>query len=240
VTYTGADATALAAWCASVSDALSHKLRPFLAEPQTLTFYCDAPASDILILPVRPIRALTSLYLNPAANGVSTNFTSADLLTPGVDYYMPLDPIDSISRSGMVYRRGGGWYSGGFAWGYENVPRAGLLGSKMDSNKGAIKVVADCGTASVPTAITAAAVMAVSLLMNRRKTGAALSNESWGGYSYGYAGPLIRRIVSSYFARISLSLCREPCRYSIAHRGRHSAWLSTTRPVARMPAVVRR
>jgi hypothetical protein len=182
---TGDDLTALTAWCAGVDSALRKMLRPYSPDPLTLTsFVMDAPPTNVLTLPVVPVRTLTSIYLHWGANGEAAAFTADDLLTVNTDYWMPTEPFDGYSRTGIVYRRGWG------VWAYERrYAGVGSLAPHIDPNRGAIKVTATCGEASVPDAITSAAVLAVSLLYNRRKDGAPFASESWNGRSQSLAGP---------------------------------------------------
>lgn len=204
VSHTGADAIALDRWCGAVRAALLKRLRPYLPEPQTATFIIDAPPTGTLILPVRPVRALTSIHLHPGANGDSSLFVAADLLTNYTDYFSPTDPLDGYNRSGLIHRRGAS------CWGYEWTRRPTTLASTLDPNRGAVKIVAAVGEATVPEDIRAAGVAAVSLLMNRRTTGMPLNSESWANYSYSGAGqftaeaainsPEVRALLAPYTA----------------------------------------
>ncbi|AMV25514.1 hypothetical protein VT84_14035 [Gemmata sp. SH-PL17] len=180
----GDDLTALSAWCAGVSAAIAKKILPFVAEPLTVTdFICDAPLSLDLVLPRRPIRSVTSLYLNCGAGGDPSRFTSADLLTPGTDYVLWVDdPENQWAGSGIIRRVNTVW---GAEW--RRYPHT--LASVLGGSRGAVKVTCEVGTLSVPEDIQSAAVAAVTLLMNRRKTGAPTNSESWNGYSVGYSAP---------------------------------------------------
>jgi hypothetical protein len=184
-TVTGDALTALSRTCESVSDALSKYLRPYSPVPVTLSGYiADAPTSNVLVLPVLPVRTLTSVYLRWGADGDSASFTSDDLLTVNDDYWMPTDPFDGYSRDGKVFRRGVSM------WAYEyRYAHRGSLSPTLDPNRGAIKLTATCGETSVPDAVHQAAVLMVSLVYGRRKTGMPVTNESWNGYSYGASGP---------------------------------------------------
>lgn len=185
-TITGADLTALNGWCAGVDSAIRKLLRPYSPDPLTLTsFVMDAPPGNVLLLPALPVRTLTSLYLRWGANGKVSDFTSDYLLTVNDDYFMPTNPHDGFSRAGIVYRRGG-WSTWAFERRYANLSS---LAPTIDPNRGAILVNATCGETSVPDAITSAAVLAVSLLYNRRKEGAPFASESWNGRSQSLAGP---------------------------------------------------
>jgi hypothetical protein len=184
-TLSSGDATACATWCLAVDAAIKKLIYPYQLESSTVTGYCDAPTRDVLFLPVYPIRTLTSLYLNPAGNGQSANFTSDYLLTEGDDYYMPLDQPDGLSRWGKVLRRGSA------TWGYETGWMIDRLAGTVTPNRGAIKYVVSAGHTSVPDDAFAAAVLAVSLLMKRKEGGVPSTSESWNGYSTSYASPFI-------------------------------------------------
>jgi hypothetical protein len=181
---TGADLVACQGVCSAVRKALLRKLRPYLPEPQNaVTFVLDAPPSNTLVLPVRPVRAVTSLYLRYGASGDPSAFTADDLLTPYSDYYGPTDPVDGFNRAGLLYRRGAA------LWGWEYRYPLGALAPAVDPSRGAVKVVAEVGEAAVPEDVRAAANCAVTVLMNRRREGAAYSSESWNGRSQSVAGP---------------------------------------------------
>lgn len=185
LTPTGADRTSVAQWCAGVDSYVRKILRPYSPDPLTLTsFVMDAPPGNVLSLPVLPVRTLTSLYLRWGANGKVADFTADDLLTVNTDYWMPVDPFDGFSRTGLVHRRG----SGTWAW-ERRYANPGSLAPTIDPNRGAILVTATCGETSVPDAITSACVAAVTLLYTRRKTGAPFASESWNGRSQSVAGP---------------------------------------------------
>lgn len=185
-TFTGDALTAVSGLCAAVSDALSKYLRPYSPTPVTLTSYpMDAPPSNVLVLPVLPVRTLTAILSHPGANGEVAAFDATnDLLTVNDDYWMPTDPFDGYSRDGKVYRRGTG------LWGLERrYATQRSLEPTVDPNRGALLVTAACGEASVPDAIREAAKLMVSLLYARRTTGMPVTSESWNGYAGSYAGP---------------------------------------------------
>ena len=183
-TMTGADLTALSGWCAGVNNAVRKHLRPYSPDSVTLTsFVMDAPTGNVLLLPVLPVRTLTSVYWRPGANGEVAAFTSDDLLTVNDDYWMPTDPFDGYSRKGEVYRRGMSSWQGEYR--YAN-PRS--LAPQHDPGRGAILLNATCGETSVPDAITSACALMVSLIYARRKDGAPYASESWNGRSQSLAG----------------------------------------------------
>ena len=185
-TFTGGDLTALATITAGVDAAIRREIRPFEPEPVTRTVYRDAPYRNVLDLGVCPIRSITSLYLKYGANGVDAEFDSASLLTVGDDYYLPIDDVAAgYNRSGLVYRRGVS------IWGFEYLRNAGRLASHIDPCRGAIKAVLVCGPTSVPDDLMLAAVLATSLILNRKEVGAPFASESWNGRSQSLAGPFV-------------------------------------------------
>lgn len=185
ISVSGADATSVTNFCSDVSAILTRKCYPVALEPKTLTLWAmDAPPSNELFLPLRPCRSITALYLALGANGDSTQATSDTLLTVNDDYWMPLDDaLNNWSRSGRVLRRGSS------VWGAEYRRPLNRLGYATDPNRGAIFISGSFGPASgVIDGAQAAAAVAVTLMFQRRKTGAPVQSESWGGYSYSAAG----------------------------------------------------
>ena len=154
-----------------------------LPEPQSATFVMDAPATHALVLPLRPIRAITSLSLRWGANGDPDAFVADDELVEFDDWYSPADPIDGTNRAGLIYRRNAS------IWACEYRYPFGSLAPRVDPNRGAIKIVGSFGEASVPDDVRAACVSAVTLLMNRRTEGAPYASESWNGRTQSLAGP---------------------------------------------------
>lgn len=183
--YTGADATALAAIISAVDAAIKRTIRPFYPESTTVTdAVLDAPVGPVLLLPVVPVRSITSLYLNYSANGVVADFTSDHLLMAGDDYHLPLDGVvEGYSRSGRVFRRGAS------SWGRERVFMVDRIAPQTTPARGAIKATFAAGPTSVPDDLVQAAVLATSLLFHRKVAGAPFGSESWNGYSAGIAGP---------------------------------------------------
>jgi hypothetical protein len=182
-TVTGDDLVACSSWCTAVDAAIKELIAPFVPEPATTTVVLDAPMSDKLLLPVVPARSITSVHVRPDANGDSSLFTSDFALTEYTDFYLPTEPRLGYSKSGILYRRGTK------LWGVEVRRVYGRLAPTYTPNIGAVKVVYASGPTSVPEGIKAAAVSAVSLLMQRRKTGAPIQSESWNGESISVAGP---------------------------------------------------
>jgi hypothetical protein len=186
ITLSGADATALSAACLAVGEAIELQCRPFLFEPATVTGVCDAPTRASLYLPVCPIRSITSLWLNPDANGDSSAFTSDHLLTQYTDYYLPLDPVNGYSRWGEVLRRGSP------SWGCERPTLYDRLAPNMTPARGAVKYTVAAGTLTVPDDVAYAASLAVSKLMASRQFGAQVTSASLNGGSYSLPADAVR------------------------------------------------
>lgn len=180
VTYTGADATAITQFCTDVDSAIKRMLAPYYPEPETLTMYLDAPPSRELILPYRPVRSVTSVYYHPGANGDPTAFTSDDLLTAYTDYQLQVDPLTSRNDAGILRRVSAVW-----GWDWYSPPER--LGYRLEAQRGALKVVADVGPASVPPDISNAAYLAVLLMYQWRTTGIPVTSSSWNGASFSTA-----------------------------------------------------
>ena len=185
-TLTGDDATACTSWCAAVSAAIARVIRPFSAEAVTQSnIVLDAPISRDLFLPIVPVRSVTSVYLDLGANGLVANFGSDDLLdnTDNGEYQLLIDDwVGGFSRSGILRRVNSYWGSGRYRY-------PDRLADSLEGVRGAVLVNYLAGTTSVPPEIEAAAVLAVSLLLARKRTGAPVSSESWNGYSASLAGP---------------------------------------------------
>lgn len=184
VTYSGTDATSIAAICTAVDAAIKKALRPYYPERATLTFYCDAPPSYELLTQYYPLASITSIYKRSDGNGVSANYTSDYLIdnTDGDEYALELDPITSLNGSGIIRRIGQ-------LWGGRYVSPPERLGWKLEPEPLALKITAVVGPAAVPKDIEYAAALAVQLLYEARKTGIPLTSESWNGYSINSAQP---------------------------------------------------
>lgn len=180
---TGGASTSIAAICTAVDAAIKRMLLPYLPEPVTITDeILDAPPTRDLILGRRPVRALTSVYYRSDADGVVANFSSDYLLTAGTDYALLVDdPQNGWSQSGIVRRLGGN------VWGAGWYRQPTALASRLEGVRGSVKVTYTAGPSAVPSDIEAAAVMAVSLLYNRKEQGAPFGSESWNGRSQSIA-----------------------------------------------------
>lgn len=185
-TISGGAATALATWCSAVDSAIKRKIRPFYPEPTTVTdCILDAPADRDLYLPVTPVRSATSVYYRSDANGLAANFTSDYLLdnTDGAAYQLVIDDVvNGYAKRGLLRRVGQ-------VWGLSRVRPPERLGYRLEPERGALKVTFAAGPSSLPDDIFAAAVLAVSMLFERKESGVAVGSESWNGYSRSIAGP---------------------------------------------------
>jgi hypothetical protein len=179
----GGDLAAVSALSDAVSDVITRMCYPNVLEPTTFTLAAfDAPLGNVLLLP-RPIRSISAIYLVPNANGDPSGCNSTTLLADYSDYMLDIsDKVANISRTGRVYRRGASW------WGFEWRWPIGRLAPAIDPNRGALFVSGEFGPSSVSPAVQLAASSAVTLLYERRKSGAPLNSENWGGYGYSAAG----------------------------------------------------
>lgn len=211
VTVTGDDLTSAAAICAAVDQAVRRDIYPFVPEPVTITDHVfDAPIGNVLLLPVIPVRGITSLYARWGANGDASAFTGDDLLTAYTDYYLPVDdPVRGYSRSGMVYRRNSS------SWGYEYRRPVGRLAWDTDPNRGAVKATWLAGPTSVPDDLFGVACQAVTMLYNRRTLGAPTTSEGWNGYSVSWAAPFLVSFLASPDVRAVLSQYAPPVRIGV-------------------------
>lgn len=185
---TGTDATrdaSLTAIIAQVDAAIKKLCRPFQFESGTATnLILDLPSDQWLLLPLVPVRGITSLYVNEEAHGDATEFTSDHLLTVYDDYRLEIDmPIEGWSRSGRVERVN---YS---SWGGRFLrPLGRLHAGQLEPVRGAIKITFTYGLTSVPSDVVQAAALATSLIYERRQKGGPVTSESWNGYSASIGG----------------------------------------------------
>lgn len=185
LSYTGADLVSLQGHCEAVSEALERMCYPILLRPKTLALFpFDAPAQSRELMLPRPIRSISAIYYRCNANGDNSVLDlTADLLTAGADYRLVIDDVlTGWSRSGIVQRVNRS------AWGGLFVRPPTRLGYRLDDEPGSVFVSGSFGPDRVSPVVRAAGCSAVSLMMQRRKTGAPLNSESFGGYSYSNAG----------------------------------------------------
>lgn len=167
-----------------LTEVLTRKCYPHLLAPKTLTLFAlDAPPTNVLILPARPCRSISALYLKYGANGDSSGLTSADLLENYTGYVLDVDDaLTGWSRSGKVYRRGAS------VWGHQVRRNVGRLAGVVEPYRKCVFVSAAVGPAAVNPAATAAMTVALTLMFERRQKGGAVNSESWNGYSASYPG----------------------------------------------------
>lgn len=191
----GSDQTrddALSSLLVQTEAAIKRLCHPYQFEPATETDYLNAPwQSPWLILPLVPVRSITSIHYNPDGFGISANYTSDHLLVaPGAgvtnpDYLLETDMRpQGWSRSGRVRRLNRAY------WGVQQVRPFARLGFGAEVEPKPLKVVYEAGHTSVPAEVTQALYLA-TMLVYQRRTGAPLTNEGWNGYSAGYAAPFL-------------------------------------------------
>lgn len=171
----------------SAEAAIKRLVRPYQLESVTQTdVVLDAPYnSDTLLLPLVPVRAVTSIYFNPVGKGLAANFTSDHLLAANVDYQLVIDmQPEGWAKAGMVRRLNRSFWGAGRVRPYERLGTASIPGPGM------VKVTYDAGHTSVPAETTEALYLMVSLMYGRRATGAAVTSESWNGASRSFSGPM--------------------------------------------------
>lgn len=186
---TGTDATRdaslneiIAGVCAAFIKAAGDNV---LEGPTTYTEIYDAPwNSNVLYMRQGPVNSITGLYVNFQAKGDTSLFTSDHLKTQYTDYVLDVDRSDGRAwgRAVRCLTRSN--------WGsfWQERPAWGALTYRRVDVPRAIKVVYSAGLA-VPDDVVMALSWAVQILYNQRKTGAALTSESWNGYSRGLTGP---------------------------------------------------
>ena len=169
-------------------------------EEATDTLYLSGSGQMELVLPYKPVTALTELYLDlgahfgqaPGAFGAST------LLAAGVDYALRLDDGTGSSASGIIYRLAGssaGGSVGNWNWGATeygslgNIPTltAGRGGPVWPKAPGCLKAVLTAGYAedAVPVEISQA-VLNVAAYIRRTAPLGGLFLQSENLRDYGY------------------------------------------------------
>lgn len=184
VTYTGSALVAVNAACAAVEAAI----RRYCGQEIGLNLYTavlDAPyKSRTLQLPQWPVTAVTSLHLNWDARGNPAAFTSEFLLTPYTDYRLVIDDVsNNRSKRGKVEILSRPY------WAYWPERPLGMVASRMVDAPGAVYVTWQAGYSEIPDDLIQAGCLAVSMMYNRRMGGMPSTNESWNGYSVGFATP---------------------------------------------------
>lgn len=194
---TSTDATrdaSLAQMLVQIEAGIKRLCRPYQFESTTQTdIILPAPwTSPWLLLPLVPVRSITSIYYTPSGYGVVANFTSDTLLVSpaanptGPDYELEIDMYpEGWSRSGRVRRLGRS------IWGYTTVRPFGELATRPEVESGSVKVTYVAGHTTVPADVVEAVHLATSLTYQRRKGGAPVTSSSWNGYSESLAGPFV-------------------------------------------------
>jgi hypothetical protein len=163
-------------------DAVKRYLRQNV-ESQSVTSILAGPPQTTLVLPQIPVQVSGfTLYRNDNANGDTTAFTAADLLTLYTDYTLDIaDDDPAVSRSGLVRSLTSTWGNARERGVYSLTPR-------LVPTPGNIKVVYTAGYATIPASIVTAVHIITSRLWNMRKRGYPLIGESLNGYSYSAQG----------------------------------------------------
>lgn len=184
---TGTDLAALTSIVGGVNAAIVRMANGNVFDRATYTdVILDAPWNDrYLRLPQWPVASVTSIHLNWNAKGDPSLFDSTHLLTAYTDYRLVIDdPANNLSRRGRVEILTRPY------WAYQQERTLTMpLTNRLANCPGAVKVSFVAGYAAIPDDLTQAAVMAATLMYQRRKTGVPLTNESWNSYSYGTAAP---------------------------------------------------
>jgi hypothetical protein len=186
LTATDALRAAISPIVAECEDAVKAFVFPTQLEAATATDYVlDAPwNSEFLYLPLRPVRAVTSLYVRHDARGDPSLFDSTHLKTAFTDYRLVID------------KRPEGWSKGGTVqilnasfWGATWRRPHGRLGFDVVNVPGSIKVTFTYGYTTPPARAVGAIYKMVAMLAARRKTGIPVTSASLNGASWAGAGP---------------------------------------------------
>lgn len=165
-------------------------------------FYSGTGTSR-LILRQRPVRSITSIYVDASGRwgqNPDGSFATATLLTAGTDYALDLDAYNgsaNVSMKGIVVRIGNVWPA-------LRTYNRGWITPGVEPQRGNIKVAYVAGYSSVPSDIVQAAALWVSHIRNIQPKGGTLSSESLGSYSYSLAAMTggmpaeVRMLLSGY------------------------------------------
>lgn len=145
----------------------------------------DAPwNSREIYLPLKPVRAVTSLYVNRDARGNSASFDSTHLKTAYTDYRLVIDmDPEGWSKTGTVQILTASFWGAGLDRPYSR------LGFGVHDVEGAIKVTYTYGYTVPPPRAVSAIYKMVAMIAARRKTGLPVTSASLNGASYSTAGP---------------------------------------------------
>lgn len=186
ITSTDADRdAALTVHLAEVEDAIKRLVYPTMLEAGTASNHVqDAPwGTRRLYLPLRPVRALTSLYVRQDAKGDPSLFTSDFLKVAYTDYRLVIDlQPEGWAKAGAVEILNASF------WGATFRRPHGRLGFEVVDVPGAILTNYTYGYTSVPAVVVAAVHLATSMLYNRRKTGLMVTSGSLNGASWSGGG----------------------------------------------------
>lgn len=138
--------------------------------------YLDGDGGDVLQLPQRPVRSVSSIWVDPTGfYGQGANaFADSTLLTAGTDYVLQMQSADQ-SMTGTVLRLNGSWPS--------TRQQVGLV-SVSSPSRGSIKVRYFTGWKVLPSELQLAAELVVADLYRTAASGAAMASESLDYYSY--------------------------------------------------------
>lgn len=177
---TTAQQSAIGAVLVEVEDAIKALCHPNMLAAGTATDYVlNAPwGSPFLYLPLRPVRAITSLYVRRDAKGDPALFTSDYLKTAYTDYRLVIDrQPEGWSQSGRVEILNASF------WGATLRRPYGRLAHEVVDVPGAIKCTFTYGHPVIPPRAVTALYQATAMVLARRKTGIPLLSESWNGRS---------------------------------------------------------
>jgi Phage gp6-like head-tail connector protein len=165
------------------------------------TSYTEYPngGGESFTLRQRPVTTATlSVWLD--VNGFFGmgvgGFGTGTLLTEGVDYVLRRDQSDTSSKSGVVYRLGGGAVGGPLAWPWAfDLPRGSLtarLSPRWPSVPGCIKVTYTAGylPTQVPYDLQAAVIELCGWLYRNLRYSGPLQHEHLADYDYQLAQAL--------------------------------------------------
>ena len=136
-------------------------------------------------LPLRrwPVTAVASVYVHSAgaAGQDADPFPADTLLDPETQYYLDLQPGGTVSRSGLLMRRGSAWPGRSVSTGY--------LTPSVVKGQGNLKVTYTAGWTTIPADLELVVQRLVAIELAQQFTGRAVQSESFehGDYSYALA-----------------------------------------------------
>jgi hypothetical protein len=183
---TAAQQTAVGDVLVEVESAIKALVYPTMLEPGTASNHVlDAPwGSHRLYTPLRPVRAISSLYVRQDAKADPSLFTSDYLRTQYTHYRLVIDmQPEGWSKAGCVEVLNASF------WGATYRRPHGRLGFETVNVPGAILLNYTYGYTSVPPRVVTAVYQAAAMVLARRKTGIPVVSASLNGASYSGAGP---------------------------------------------------